>query len=235
MKRLVIAGAVAFAAAGQAFAADLPQPMPPPPPQAPATYVPPVAPVYNWGGIYYGVNGGYGIGSSEFSIPAATPSSTGTFDVSGFLVGPTLGANFQTDAFVFGIEGDFDGSWMSGTTSNPPCKATMTCETKNTWLSTVRGRIGYASDRVLFYGTAGGAFGNIQAIVPGYSQSSTEPGWTAGAGVEFALADNLTARVEYLYVDLESATCSVPTKCGASTTIKFDTNLIRLGLDYKFR
>ena len=75
MTRLLIAGALAFAAVGQAFAADLPQPMPPPPPQAPATYVPTVAPVYNWGGIYYGVNGGYGIGSSELSSipPPAAP------------------------------------------------------------------------------------------------------------------------------------------------------------------
>ena len=75
MKRLLIAGALAFAAAGPALAADLPQPAPPP--QAPAAYMPTVAPVYNWGGIYFGVNGGYGLGKSEWSDPnglAARPT-----------------------------------------------------------------------------------------------------------------------------------------------------------------
>ncbi len=122
MKRLLMAGALAFAvAAGQALAADLPQPAPPP--QAPVAYVPTVAPVYNWGGIYFGANGGYGFGSSEWSDPN-NPSSapnTGNFSTTGFLVGPTVGVNFQTDAFVFGIEGDFDASWLDGKSSSAYC------------------------------------------------------------------------------------------------------------------
>ncbi len=229
MRRLVVAGALAFAAAGQAFAADLPQPMPPPPPQAPAAYVPTVAPVYNWGGIYYGVNGGYGFGSSTISVTSG--ATTGNFTTSGFVVGPTLGANFQTDAFVFGIEGDFDGSWIDGTSTM--C-VPVSCETKNTWLATARARIGYAADRVLFYGTAGGAFGSIQANASGTAfQKTTEPGWAAGAGVEAAFADNWTARIEYLYVDLKNASFTNPVV--VSETVKFDASLIRLGIDYKFR
>jgi outer membrane immunogenic protein len=246
MKRLLMAGALAFAA-GQAFAADLPQPAPPP--QAPVAYVPTVAPVYNWGGIYFGANGGYGFGSSEWSDPNnfSGLGSTGNFNTTGFLVGPTVGVNFQTDAFVFGIEGDFDASWLDGKSSSAYCGAlgfgaAAQCETKNTWLGTVRARVGYAADRVLFYGTAGGAFGNIEAGANGGLQSSTKAGWTAGAGVEVAFADNWTARVEYLFVDLSNATCSVANPCGndagpvpANQTVKFDANLIRLGVDYKFR
>ena len=250
MKRLLMAGALAFAvAAGQALAADLPQPAPPP--QAPVAYVPTVAPVYNWGGIYFGANGGYGFGSSEWSDPN-NPSflgTTGNFSTTGFLVGPTVGVNFQTDAFVFGIEGDFDASWLDGKSSSAYCGAVIgfpagQCETKNTWLSTVRARVGYAADRVLFYGTAGGAFGNIETGANGGLVSSTKFGWTAGAGVEVAFADNWTARVEYLFVDLENATCSAANPCGvnfvttglpANQTVKFDANLIRLGVDYKFR
>jgi outer membrane immunogenic protein len=247
MKRLMIAGALAFAAAGQALAADLPQPAPPP--QAPAAYVPTVAPVYNWGGIYFGANGGYGFGKSEWSDPNnfAAPN-TGNFNVTGFLVGPTVGVNFQTDAFVFGIEGDFDASWMDGKDSSSYCGilgfgAAAQCETKNTWLGTLRGRIGYAADRVLFYGTAGGAFGNIDAGANGGFVKSTKAGWTAGAGVEVAFADNWTARVEYLFVDLQNGTCNAMNPCGmnfpsglpANQTVKFDTNLVRLGVDYKFR
>ncbi len=116
------------------------------------------------------------------------------------------------------------------------------CETKNSWLSTIRARVGYAADRVLFYGTAGGAFGNIEAGANGGLQSSTKAGWTAGAGVEVAFADNWTARVEYLFVDLGNATCNSANPCGldassvpANQTVKFDASLIRLGVDYKFR
>jgi outer membrane immunogenic protein len=248
MKRLLIAGALAFAAIGQALAADLPQPAPLPP-RAPAMYIPTIAPVYNWGGIYYGINGGYGFGSSEWTDPANASGlgSTGDFNISGFVVGPTIGANFQTDAFVFGVEGDIDYSSINGSTSSAFCNATgfAACETKNTWLSTIRGRVGYAVDRVLFYGTGGGAFGNIEAGANGAANStfasSTKAGWTAGAGVEVAFADNWTARVEYLFVDLQNSTCNTA-GCGfdpggvvANQIVKFDANLVRLGFDCKFR
>src|SRR5208282_1942270 len=107
MKRLLIAGALAFAAVGQALAADLPEPMPPPP-RATAAYTPIVVPVYNWGGIYFGINGGFGFGNSQWTNAAVfVPASTGNFTLSSGVVGGTIGANFQTDAFVFGIEGDF--------------------------------------------------------------------------------------------------------------------------------
>jgi outer membrane immunogenic protein len=247
MKRWLIAGALAFAAVGQAVAADLPQPEPP---RAPAVYVPVVAPVYNWGGIYYGINGGYGFGKSDWTDPNNFfAGSTGNFNTNGFVVGPTLGANFQTDAFVFGIEGDFDWSGIDGKSSSGFCGvvllgASAQCETKNTWLGTLRGRVGYAADRVLFYGTAGGAFGNIESGIGGNFDNSTKAGWTAGAGVEAAFADNWTARIEYLFVDLQNGSCSHGGNCGvnfattglpANDTVKFSTSLVRLGIDYKFR
>jgi outer membrane immunogenic protein len=249
MKRIVMAGAVALAAGSQAFAADLP-PMAAPPPRAPAIYVPAVA-AYNWSGFYIGVNGGYGIGKSDWVDPNnfSGLGSTGNFTASGFVVGPTVGANFQTDAFVFGIEGDYDASWIDGKSTSLYCGslgfgAAAQCDTKNTWLATIRGRIGYALDRVLFYGTAGGAFGNISAGANSGFQRSSEAGWTAGAGVEAAFTDNWTARAEYLYVDLANGTCNQANPCGvdvigaavvpASQTVKFNTSLIRLGVDYKF-
>jgi len=182
MKRLRLAVALAFAA-GPALAADLPQP---PPPQAPATYVPTIAPVYNWGGIYWGINGGYGIGTSEWTDPNnfSGTTSTGDFSANGFLVGSTLVFNIQSDAWVFGIEGDFDASWLDGKESGTYCDglgfgAAAQCETKNTWLATLRARAGYAADRVLFYVTGGGAFGNIQAGAGGGFANSNKAGWTA--------------------------------------------------------
>jgi outer membrane immunogenic protein len=247
MKRFLFAGALAFVAVGQAAAADLPQPMLPPPPQAPAAYIP-VATVYNWGGIYWGVNGGYAFGTSEWTDPAnsSSTSSTGDFSVTGGVFGPTIGVNIQTDAFVFGVEGDFDASWLDGKSSSTFCGSVgfgsaAQCETKNTWLGTLRARAGYAADRLLVYGTAGGAYGNIEAGINGLVTSS-EPGWTAGAGIEAAFGDNWTARIEYLFVDLENGSCTTTATCGLdkgsatpNDAVKFDASLIRLGLMYKFR
>ena len=108
---------------------------------------------------------------------------------------------------------------------------------EDSWLGTLRARIGYAADRVLVYGTAGGAYGNLQFNTAGTSfQSVNKAGWTAGAGVETALADNWTARIEYLFVDLQNGTFStVPPALPGNDTIKLDTSLIRVGVDYKFR
>jgi outer membrane immunogenic protein len=233
---------VALIAAGPSLAADLPQAgpvLPPPPPQQPATYVPTTAPVYDWGGIYFGINGGYGFGQSSWTPASGT--GTGNFNVSGGLVGSTLGANFQADEFVFGVEGDIDWSDIKGNTTDPTICAGCTFQTENDWLGTVRGRAGYAFDRVLVYATAGGAFGNIKPLVTqtGFtlSTNSTEFGWTAGGGVEVALPANFTVRIEYLFVDLQKGnwSCAAAT-CGAALSIpvSFDASLVRVGLDYKF-
>jgi outer membrane immunogenic protein len=100
-----------------AFAADLPAPVPTPA-VAPAAYA---APVYNWTGLYLGVNGGYGFGSSTWSDPANTPSTTGSFHTNGGLVGGTLGVNFQSGAFVFGAEGDIDWQSLNGSSGSAFC------------------------------------------------------------------------------------------------------------------
>jgi outer membrane immunogenic protein len=91
-------------------------------------------------------------------------------------------------------------------------------------------------------GTGGGAFGNVSTGINGSFQSSTKAGWTAGAGIEAAFGENLTARVEYLYMRLQNSSCTNPSNCGldllggtANDTVKFSTSMIRLGIDYKFR
>ncbi|HTV30163.1 MAG TPA: outer membrane protein [Xanthobacteraceae bacterium] len=237
MKRILFAGALMLAATGSTLAADLPpsMPPPPPPPRAPA-YVPVITPQYNWGGIYVGINGGYGFGNSAWSS-ATTGTSTGNFNINGPVVGGTLGANFQSGAFVFGIEGDGDWSNIKGSASatNAICPS---CQTANTWLATLRARAGVAWDRVLVFGTAGGAAGTINTSGAGItSGTNTEFGWTAGAGLEFAITDNITAKVEYLYVDLQNGSWTCPAaSCGTAITgnASFDTSLVRAGLNLKF-
>jgi outer membrane immunogenic protein len=158
---------------------------------------------------------GYGFGTGNWVDPNDPGGATGNFNLTGFLAGATLGVNFQTDGFVFGAEADFDGSLIDGKKSSPFCSTGTQCETKNFWFSTLRGRLGYAADRVLFYGTAGGALGNVSAGQSGNFQRFTKGGWTAGAGLEAAFTENLTARIEYLYLKLGNVVCTSPAACGA--------------------
>jgi outer membrane immunogenic protein len=244
MKKLLLAGAFVLAA-GPVLAADLPPSMPPPPPpRAPAAYVPVAPPFYNWGGIYIGINGGYAYGNSSQDWTSLGLASTGNYTIMGPLAGATFGANFQSGQFVFGIEGDGDWTNITGSTSttNAVCPS---CTTSNSWLATLRLRTGVAWDRVLIYATAGGAGGNIKSSVPASpafgltagSSTSTEFGWTVGGGLEFGLTDNLTAKLEYLYVDLQNGTfaCTVAS-CGVvgSVPVSFDTSIVRAGLNLKF-
>jgi outer membrane immunogenic protein len=221
---LATSGAIlaSFAIAGQAAAADLGRrdmPM----------KAPMYAPVYNWTGFYLGINGGGGWGTSSWNSAAAP---TGDFDVSGGLVGGTVGYNLHYGQTVLGLEADLAWSGISGST-NVFCPTG--CETSNSWLSTVRGRIGYAADRFMPYLTGGVAFGDIEATRGAFGgASSTEAGWTIGGGLEFALHSNWTAKVEYLYVDLGSFDCGFA--CGAAPpdNINFSTSILRAGLNYRF-
>jgi outer membrane immunogenic protein len=219
-----------------AHAADLPPVSPPP--QAPVAYVPAPPPVYNWGGVYIGINGGWGFGTAKWtaSLPAGVLSSSA--NANGGIVGGTLGANFQAGAFVFGVEGDWDYSGINTGTSSTVCAVIGTCQTGNNWLSTVRGRAGFAADRALFYATAGGVFGSMQTALNGVTSTKTQAGWTAGLGVEYAFAQNWTAKIEYLYADLGTGSfvCTTGPCTGAPGTVAvgLTDNLIRVGVNYKF-
>ena len=220
MKRLFVACVGVLALAGTAAAADLPP--------APNYYkAPPVyPPAYTWSGFYIGVNGGGGFGRSTWD-------SAGGFDISGGLVGGTVGYNYQIGQAVIGIEGDIDWADISGTNSTT---CALGCKTSDSWLSTVRGRLGYAAGRFMPYVTAGGAFGNIQASTPGLSgNNSTNAGWTVGAGLEFALVGNWTLKAEYLFVDLGKFNCGLGCNTTSTTdNVSFDANIVRAGVNYRF-
>ncbi len=230
MKRILIAifGMTAMAGLGTASAADLPR-------QAPVYKAPPyIAPVFNWTGFYVGLNGGGAWGKSKWTgIPA-------DFDVSGGLVGGTVGYNWQFGTWVLGIEGDADWASIKGNVLCPVNGIGATCETKNDFLATIRGRVGYAFDRWLPYVTAGAAFGTIKASSPGYTTvDDTNAGWTVGAGMEYSFAPNWSAKVEYLYVDLGSIDCGTAAlnSCnisGAGDKVDFRTNVVRGGINYRF-
>jgi len=223
VKRSVIAGCLALAALGavpSARAADLGL--------APLYKAPPAnyAPAYNWSGFYLGANGGGGWGDSHWQ-------GIGKVDLSGGMAGGTAGFNWQTGNVVLGVEGDIDWSGLSGTNSSAAC-AGGSCGTSDTWLSTVRGRAGYAFDRFLPYVTGGLAVGDIRAATPGLpGGNATNTGWTVGGGVEFALPGNWSAKAEYLHVDLGSFNCGAG--CGIpNENVSLRDNVFRAGVNYHF-
>ena len=221
MRRVLLAtvGMLALSSAG-ALAADLPRPVPAA--KAPVTYTP----VFTWTGFYVGINGGYGFGNSTWSGFATDA------EPSGALVGLTLGYNWQTGPWVFGLEGDIDWSDMRDRFASAACPAG--CETRNNWLGTARGRVGYAFDRVMPYLTGGLAVGDVRAIPTGLTGvRETNAGWTAGGGVEAAITQNLTAKLEYRYVDLGDVGCTAAA-CGTPTKVDFTANVIRGGINFKF-
>jgi outer membrane immunogenic protein len=217
---------VALAAAAQsASAADLPRrgEMP-----VKAPIAAPV-PYYNWTGFYVGINGGGAWGRSSFDFPGSSTN----FNTNGGLIGGTAGYNYQIGQFVLGVEGDIDWANVKGSTT---CMAgVFSCQTQNDWLGTARGRVGYAFDRVLPYLTGGLALGDIKASVPGIgTQTDTKAGWTVGGGVEVAVVGNLSAKVEYLHVDLGNLNCGVACGFGTNTNVKFNEEVVRGGFNFRF-
>ena len=109
------------------------------------------------------------------------------------------------------------------------------CQTRNHWLSTVRGRLGYAFDRILPYVTAGLAVGDINATLPGFPGGSvTSAGWTVGAGIEYAVVGNVSVKAEYLFVSLSDFNCGLNCGLVGNGNVSFYSNIGRLGLNVHF-
>src|SRR4029077_19459055 len=208
MSRIALGAAALIAATGTASveAADLYYGS-----RAPYTVNQPLN-IYSWAGPYLGGNLGWALGSVDNSVTRP----------SGFVGGAQAGYNFfQTGPWVFGVEGDLQATGASDTFA--PWKFS------NPWFGTVRGRAGYAFNNILFYGTAGLAFGELRGETFGLSETHTNAGWTAGLGAEFGLAANWSAKLEYLYVDLSDSNFTIT---GTSNGYRF--GLVRAGVNYHF-
>jgi outer membrane immunogenic protein len=201
-------GAVAFAAMSlsvSAQAADLQYGRRPAEPYAPQSLV------YNWVGPYVGVNLGYNWGS-------ITNNPTRPAGVTGGIQG---GYNWQNGPWVFGLEADIQANGADDTFA--PWKFS------NPWFGTARGRIGYSINNLLVYGTGGLAFGEVSGQNLLLSEDHTSFGWTVGAGAEFALTRNWSAKAEYLYVDLSNKNFTIT---GLPNGYQF--GVVRLGVNYHF-
>jgi outer membrane immunogenic protein len=220
--------------------------MAPPPPRAPAVYAPAPIPYYNWTGFYIGGNLGWGWSQGSFSDPAAGVVISGT-NTSSFLGGAQVGGNYEfSNGVLIGVESDFDWLLNSNNTSNPGAGG-VSVTANDRWFITLTGRLGYAFDRFLVYGKGGGAWvGSSNPVITAGgatfspSTSNSNYGWTVGAGAEWAFWGNLSARLEYDYIGLNSQTFAVP--AGAPAPIAGTSfsgqsrsfQMVNLGLNYKF-
>ena len=212
MKTILSAAVAAIAlTAGSAFAADLPSRK-----MAPVAPVSVAAPAYKWTGVYAGVNAGYGFGS--FSKAAAANYK----DPEGYAVGGQLGYNQQySNNIVLGVEGDLSWSNIEGKTSAIGAAGS---KAELEYFTTARARVGYAFDRVLPYVTAGYA-GAQQKIAN--NGSSWRNGYALGGGVEIGITNNVTAKVEGIYMDLGN-------KNTTNGNLGTEVTVVRAGLNHKF-
>jgi outer membrane immunogenic protein len=226
------AALIAFASA--AGAADMPVKAPPAPP----------APVWSWTGLYTGVHVGGGWGTTSFTDNANAGIPPGTAEnfnsLGGPLGGTQTGLRVQWGQFVLGVESTF--SWADIDQTIPTGSTVFPGETDNfgiRYLYSAVGEAGFAWDRLLFYGKGGygGGLANITIALPtvqaAASQSRHLNGWTAGAGLEYMLLQNLSLGVEYDHYDLSYGAAGANTATSYTQTggrVKIDAVMVRANI-----
>lgn len=196
----------------------------------------------NWSGAYLGGVAGYGWKSDSYHYSGSSVD----FDSNGFVGGLTAGYNWQQGQFVFGAEADISYADMNGSVLEipfvPPCGVPgQGCTAKVDWFGTGRARVGYAFENFLPYATGGFAVGHVEGSAdlgacgfgPTCGYSDTRWGWTAGAGVEWAMNQQISFKAEYLHVDLGTPSFSTANPPDPSSDrLNFDT--VRVGINYHF-
>ncbi|PNG24521.1 outer membrane protein [Methylocella silvestris] len=241
LRRVLLASVGAIALAGTALAADLPSRAPPP------VYVPP-APIFTWTGVYIGGQIGYAWGQGSANFGDANGNFIGfSGNGNGVIGGAHVGYNLQLNQFVVGLEGSVDGSSIGKSSSgtvflNDGSAAGVNFHSNANVQGSIRGRVGYAWDRVLVYATGGVAFAGVNASlstpVSYDSASTTKVGWTVGGGVEYAVTNNWSIRAEYRYSNFGNATLYPASLAGFDNgpyvNRKFNVNQVQVGFSYKF-
>lgn len=162
----------------------------------------------NWTGTYAGVSFGGGWGSS---------------DIDGVLAGVTLGQNWQNNNLLYGLEGDISHGKIDDDSSGPGFKMD--------WVGTVRGRIGYAFDRFVAFGTGGLAWATTEYADGSDKDSATRLGVAFGLGVEAAFNEHVSAKLDWTHMEFADKTYHVD---GDSKHIDPSLDLLRLGVNYRF-
>jgi outer membrane immunogenic protein len=240
MKKFLIAGIAAAAFCGApALAADMPT-------KAPIYKA--VNPVFNWSGCYLGADIGYARQrDKDDAFLASTGEPLGFFastDPRGIKGGGYLGCNWQSASnWIIGLEGDAEAANIKHSFEVFKGVAPVTFYEPHTrFQGSVRGRIGYAVDHSLLYVTGGVAFADFinryinTSVISSQDASSTRAGWTLGAGLDYAITNNLIGRIEYRYSDFGKHTDNGISFGGSLVNERHYTkeDAIRVGIAYKF-
>jgi outer membrane immunogenic protein len=195
---------------------------------------PPAQADSSWDGFYAGIHGEYLWGEPTVggSIAPFLPDDGADFD--GFAGGVTGGFNHVFDQILVGVEADIALSEADGKVRY------ITSEGVNAdlaWLSTIRARLGFVHEDLLFFVTGGVALGGLEADIYGfgpfgYDLDKTASGYTIGGGAEWAVSDRMTVKAEYLYVDLANKDFDV--SVSGFESVGLETSLIRLGVNWQF-
>ncbi|MCL2715516.1 MAG: outer membrane beta-barrel protein [Alphaproteobacteria bacterium] len=199
----------------------------PPPPQRAVEYA--TAPDF-WSGLYIGGHlGGAFSGNNNFS---------GIFRVPGnerFLGGVQLGADYRfAPTWLIGVEGQY--SWLSGG-MGAIFPGAVSYRNKQNGIGSLTARLGYIFGPALVYAKGGYAFADSSesvsahgVAVPFSISGSRSQGWTGGVGLEFLMAPDLSAKIEYQYYDFGRSELVIP----AQGKFRTDDNSVKLGVNYRF-
>jgi outer membrane immunogenic protein len=254
MKHFLLCSAALVALTAAAHAADLPQRA------APPAFV--AAQAYNWSGLYMGVHvGGGWFNNQNVSVgdPAGATFPAGYVftpqDGDGFIGGGQAGYNAQFGKLVVGVEGDFSGMNLRGTSESesvrlPGRYSVQTVEAN--WVGMATARVGYAADNILLYAKGGWAWADVDArnltyapagaLVATSTGSETRDGWTIGAGAEWGFLPNWSLKAEYNYIDFGRATVNrtafnTPAFTGTVEHVQrksdFDMHLVKVGVNFR--
>ncbi len=247
MKKPLLAAAALLATLSAAQAADIIEPA-----------------AYDWTGPYVGLQAGYGWGENDviveggaeptitiqsegvaaFSDPVEFhPLKDGSIDMDGFVGGLHAGYNWQSDSLVLGVEGDIEFADIDGDTDiihvDNDNEDEGDASQEIDWLGSLRLRAGFAFDRALLYATGGLAVGGVKveaslAEASDASNKDTEWGWTVGGGLEYALTDDVSARIEYRYTDLGDTDLDMDNFAISQLEFENTFHAVRAGVSWHF-
>ncbi|PTM53496.1 outer membrane protein [Phreatobacter oligotrophus] len=225
MKKLLLATTALVAFAAGAQAADLGVPRSP---VAAAV----VAPAFNWTGFYLGAHLGAVVNQDRVNIPGYGALGLYTRSPTSLMVGGQLGYNYQVNNVVFGLEADL--SYLAGSrTGLSGNGGAELFRVRPDYNGSIRGRLGFAADRALFYVTGGVAFHGLTAnfdLPFNGPRKYNYVGGTVGAGVEYAVTNNWSVRGEYLYGFYGTKTAVF----NGPVDIRPQTHTFRVGVNYLF-
>ena len=191
--------------------------------------------VMPWQGLYFGVHGGGAWGSASVNDTFdyyGDPHMDGSAKSTAAIGGGQAGYNVQQGHLVFGVEGDIGYLGLSAqgadyhhadsncTGNWAYCNIGGKYDTSGGLYGDLTGRVGYATNRVLFYGKGGVAFLNADlkthydgataswynggTVLFDFDHSDTLVGWTIGAGAEVAISPSWSIKAEYQHFDFGS-------------------------------